>query len=69
MRGLSDEDIQALADALEPLLSEKIVEGFEERVTGKLYKAAGQWMFGLLWKSAVTALFAFAAFTYGKNNA
>lgn len=71
MRGLSDEDIDALAMALESRLetklSDKIVDSFEERVTGKLQQAAGKWLFGILMKSVVTALLAFGAYTFGKN--
>ena len=68
---LDDKTIDALAakieQRLEQKLSDKIVDTFEERVTGKLQKAAGQWLFSLIWKSFLTAALASMAYFYGKN--
>ena len=59
MRKLTDDDAAAIAELTADLL--------EERFTGNMQKAVGKWVFGVIWKAIMTALLAFAAYTYGKN--
>lgn len=49
-RSLTDEDIEALADAL------------EHRIIGRFYNNLGQGVFALLWKGFVTIIVGIAAY-------
>lgn len=49
-RTLTDEDIEAVADAL------------EDRIVNRFYKNLGRGVFGLAWKGLVTAAIALSAY-------